>query len=153
MFNNLKDYLRGTASLEVDASGETTQRDLQIATTSLLLYMASIDNRLHEGERRQMVGSLNRQFGLSDSEAGDLLEVADYLIEDKTKLDTLIRKVKESFTESQKITVLALLYKVMIGDGSISDPEVWLASHITESFGLGAERFQEAKKLVESGEV
>ncbi len=153
MFDNLDDFLENGATLQSDASGNTSPRELQIATAALLIKMASIDEEITSNEISQIVSSLNIQFQLSDAEAGSITEVADYLVKDQSKVAVVAKKVKESFSHQQKLTILALLYKVMMGDGSVSNPEATLAANITELLGLNSQHFIEAKEMVKSGQV
>ena len=153
MFENLDQYLQGTATLEVDKTGQPSRRELQISAAVLLVCMAQVDDSLVDREITSMVSNLNRQFGVTDDQAGDVLEVADFLRRDRAKTDEIIAVINENFEEHQKQTILAMLWKVMQADGMISRLEATFAEEVTQRFGFSREHVDRAREMVENGEV
>ncbi|MCB0323158.1 MAG: TerB family tellurite resistance protein [Bdellovibrionales bacterium] len=153
MFEKINQFLAGTASLGVESSGQPTARDLQIATAALLVKMAFVDERLADEEMKALVGNLNRQFHLSDTEAGDLLEVADYLRRDQAKLSELINLIHKRFEEAQRITIVAMLCRVMHADGVVTKLEAHLASEVAQSLKLSIAQIEAAQEMAETGQV
>ena len=153
MFDNIEQFLKGEATLNVDKTGQATPRDLQIATAVLLVQMAEIDQNLSDEELASLVSSLNKQFTLSDAEAGHVLEVAQYLCNDGDKIASIISAVNDGFEESQKKTVLAMLWRVMQADGLISRFEATFAAQIASALGMDDAQVAEAKEMADSGTV
>lgn len=153
MFKNLEQFLTGAASLEVDANGAPSDRDLQICTAVLLLQMACVDEHLTKGEIDSIVRVLDKQFVLEHAVAGDLLEVADFLRRDRAKLDEIVAVINKRFSEKQKQTIIAMLWRVMNADGSVSKLEAYLAAEIAGTFGLSPDQVAEAQALVTTTQV
>jgi uncharacterized tellurite resistance protein B-like protein len=153
MFNNIDEFLRGRTTLEVEASGNPTQRDMQIGTASLLVQMAHVNQNITKGEIDSMVRCMNRQFKLSDQDSADILEAADFLRRDRNKLDDILAAINERFSDSQKQTVLAILWKVMNADGSVSGREAELAASILSQLGLSSDQVRTAKAMADSDQV
>lgn len=153
MFENLKEFFEGAAGLGSDKSGKPTERDLQICVAALLVQMAFSDEHLHEKELTAMIGNLNRQFQLSDYDAADILEVADYLRKNETRLENLLTIINERFEHSQKLTVLAMLWRVMKADGSVNTFEARLAAEVSSHLGLSEAEIEQARIMAETGAV
>ncbi len=153
MFQNLDLFLRGASTLEVDISGQLSERELQICAAALLLQMAHVDENLTNGEIDVMVQTMDKQFVLQGNVAGDLLEVADFLRKDSNKLNELLRMVNDRFGASQKETIVAMLWKLMNADGSINYFEAHLAAEISSKLGLSVEQVKRAQALVGSAQV
>ncbi len=153
MFKNMDQFLQGAATLEVDVSGQLSQRDLQISTAALLLQMAHADEKLTNGEIDAMVSTMDKLFVLQGNVAGDLLEVADFLRRDQTKLDDLLKVVNKRFDAAQKQTIVAMLWKVMNADGFIDPFEANLAAEISMKLGLSVDEVKKAQSLADTAQV
>lgn len=153
MFKNMDQFLQGAASLEVDVSGQLSQRELQISTAALLIRMAHADDKLTNGEIDAMVSTMDKLFVLQGNVAGDLLEVADFLRRDHAKLDDLLSLINAHFDTSQKQSIIAMLWKVMNADGFIDPFEANLAAEISLKLGLSVEEVKKAQSLADSAQV
>lgn len=148
MFNNIKDFLAG-ASLSVDLEGKPTQRDLQLSVIVLLLSIAHSDSNVSPDEINAITGTAFKELGLSDHEAGDLLEVSDFLLKEKTKLDEFIKNINEGFDLDQKQLLMAMVWKILIADGKAEKHEAALATSLRNSLGLSMEQNIRARKIAE----
>ena len=152
-FTNFDQFLDGKAELEVDKNGAPSGRDLKITVAAVLYKVVAADDSVTGEELSTMVRLLNKQFELTDEDSGYFTEVAHALLSGGTKIETLLEKVRDSYAEPQRVTLLAMVWKLMNADGFVSKPEVDYAIKVTEALGLSAEHVERAKQLVEDGEV
>jgi uncharacterized tellurite resistance protein B-like protein len=153
MTRGVEQFLKSKALLLVDASGKAVQRDLQVSTAVLLMQMANIEGSFDFGDVTTLVGSLCSQFGLTEVEAGEVMEVADFLRREKGTVDDFVKLINERFERTQKITILGMLWKLMLADGLVTKLEAAFAVEVCQKLELGAEDVQQAKDLVERGEI
>ena len=153
MAETVEKFLDDKGFLRIDKSGNPATRDLCISTAALLVRMAMSDNILQDSELDSICRSLNRHFELTDAEAGDVIEVADFLVRDKSTVDNFIKLVNERLEKSQKITLVALLWKVMMADGLASEVEAHFAVDVTKALQLSNGDVVKAKRMVQHGEV
>jgi len=147
MFENLDIFLQGRASLNVEKTGLPTEKDLQIATTAILVQMAESDGNLAQQEITSLVNVLKREFKVSEEDAGHLINLADFMRKDKGKLDEFVALINERFEKSQKLTVFSMLWKIMQADGLISTTEATLAAELAGALKLSEEDVIRARDM------
>ena len=152
-FRNFDDFLDGKAGLEVDQSGTPSTRELKITITAVLYKVIAADDCVTADELNMIVRLLNKQFGLINEDSGYFVEVAHTLLDSGALVDTLLEKVRDNYAESQRETILAMIWKLMNADGFVSRPEIDYATHATRVLGLSAENVQRAKRRAEANEV
>lgn len=153
MFDRLKDFFRGRASLQVSASGEPTNRDIQIATAVLLLETAGKDDDYAPEEVNMIFTALERQFKLSTEDAQEVLEIADSSRQQKGQIDEFVQVVNQSFSPAQRQLIFALAWRVVLADGQIDKFEQRFSTQLKSRLQLTDEDVLKARKLVETGKV
>ena len=153
MFNKLKDFFGGSASLQVDASGEATAKDLQIATGVLLLEMAGADDDFAPEEVHAVFRTMEEQFAIKDVDTLDLMEEAQQAREDKGKIDVFVEAINSNFSDQQKQIVLAMIWKVILADEVVEKYEQRFASELRQRLQLSRVQAEEAQSMVLEGKV
>lgn len=153
MFDKLKDFFSGHGKLISDAAGAATARDVQIATTILLLEMAGSDEEYAPEEVQAIFGLLQRQFKVTEDDVVDLLEVADQLRAERQKIDEFVNTVNQRFTAAQKQQVLAMIWAVVFADGKVERFEERFAKQIKTRLQLTDEQAEAARKSAQAGKV
>ena len=147
MFNKLKDFFEGEATLQVDKGGEPTDADLQMATGIILLEMAGSDEDYAPEEVKTIFRTMEKQFQMSDTEVLDLLENADKLRQNKGKIDDFVTAINENFSTKQKQLVLAMVWKVVMADGQLDKEEQKFATQMRFRLQLSEEEAKEARDM------
>lgn len=147
MFENLDLFLTGESSLRVEKSGEPTAYDLQVATAVLLIHMGRKDDNLNSDEINSAVRSLVKQFQIGDTQAGGLLHTADLIQESPEKVSELMQVIDERFEKSQKITLIAEIWKTMKADGLVSRVEASFAAEVAQALNLDRDDILKAQEL------
>jgi len=150
---NIEQFLNSKALLKVDNQGRPAQRDLQVATAVLLMRMAEIEGAGSGIEMETVIASLGRQFSLEAADSAEIAEIARFLLKEKGGVETFVEILNGRFEGSQKVTIMAMLWKVMLADGLVTRLEAAYAADLCNLLGLGAQDVANAKALVAAGEV
>lgn len=110
-------------ALQMESSGEPTNHDLKVLTVLLLLGAAQADARVEGEELTQVVAAAGRSFGSSDHEVGELLEIAEFLLRSPSDAERLLDRVNERFSDEQREHLAAMVWRVVLVDGSMSNAE------------------------------
>ena len=121
MFDSLKSFFQ--ENVAPAQNGDDDQRRLQIATCALLLEMAHADDEYSAEELKTIMALVARRFDLTDTEATELLEVADVERKKSGDLYQFARLVNDQFTRSRKLAVVELLWEVVYSDGVLEAHE------------------------------
>ena len=153
MFSRIKEFFEGSASLEVDKSGQATDKDLQIATAVLLLGSAGADDDYAPEEIKACFRSLEQHFKIDDSETLAIFEMAEKLRNESDQIETFVKSINENFSDKQKQLILAMIWKIIIADEVIENYEQKYASKVRQLLQLSREQAEQAKELALGGEV
>ena len=155
MFEKLKDFFAGSekepASLKTDQAGKATDADLQVACAVLLVEMARADKSVARQEGQAVVALMAVQFGIPEDRMPALIETAMAARKAQGKLDEFVRCINQGFSASQKQRLLAMIWKVVLADGSVDKYEERLAVQMKSRLQLSDEQAVEARRMAESG--
>lgn len=101
-----------------------TQRpaDLKAAVAVLLLEAAYRDDTFSGDERSVIARLLRERFGLSDSEASQLMAAAKSRVRQMVQLQPFTHAISEQMSAAERIGVIEMLWEVAYADG-VLDPE------------------------------
>ena len=150
MFTNLDEFVQGQTTLEYDASGQFSSRELHICTAALMLHIAYADEELDENEVSMLFKALETKFSLREEQAGDVAEVAKFLAKDRSKLGSIVDSINTHFSHEQKETIAKWLFKIMMSDGIAHRDEAKLITEIGRRLELDPTQLVHARKLAES---
>lgn len=150
MLENVKDFFMANADLTIDSKGQPSDRDLVVSTLVLLSTIAHADNEFEQQELASIATSLFTEFEISQNEAGDLLEIAEFLRKDGSKIEKFIEIINDNFDADQKLMILAMVWRVIISDGQAEKFETAMASQIRSKLGLSLEEAMRARELAQT---
>ncbi|MDC0358430.1 TerB family tellurite resistance protein [Oligoflexia bacterium] len=153
MLEWIRSFFNQEVSLKETATGRPTDRELQVATLCLLLEMAGIDGDYSNEEVTQIVSIIQKEFGIEDSKAIALLVEGYQKQEAKTQIVRFLREINETFGFDQRVQILALLVKVMKSDEVVETAEDALLLRFVSDLNLSEFHLNNAKSMVERGEV
>ena len=158
MFEKIKEFLSAKLGQENEElsetmSGEPTEKDIQIATTVLLVEMASTDGDIDAQEGGVVARILSQQFSIEDHEVPDIVKAAIAAKKQEGKIDLFVKQVNENFSDVQKRRVLAMLWKVVFADGKIDRQEERLMEQMRNRLRLSEEFGDRARQMAEDGTV
>ena len=147
MFKKVKDYFSSNANLEIDSTGKTASRDLQLATAVLLLEMAGRDSDYAPEEVKAVAKALKAQFHLTDDDVVEFLETADNMRGQETKIDRFVAKINQSFSPKQKQLIMSMIWQVASADSQIDIKEQRFVTELKNRLHLTDEQVAEAKVM------
>jgi uncharacterized tellurite resistance protein B-like protein len=105
---------------------------LQLATAALLVEVVRSDGGIDPAEREAMLAAIGAKFALPAGEAAALIELAEQearLANDYFQFTSLINR---SFTQSQKLRVVELMWRVAYADAALSAHEQHVLRKVAE---------------------
>lgn len=140
-------------SLDRLGSGERTPQHLQVAIVVTLLEAAHAGGGLTGDELMRVSSRIFSHFGLSDSQIGHLIEIAEIIRKDTSKKDVFIADIATHFTLLQKQEILSIIWRILIIDGEVDTNEANVAVEIRKALGLSMEAAVAARLRAEANEV
>lgn len=125
MISFLKSLLSDGAS-----ANPPTQDEAHIATAALLIEAALSDDDYQDVERNAIVDVLVRHYQISDTEARDLLRVAEKAQAESEQLFYFTRTVKDSFPIETRVQMIEMLWEIAYADSKLSKFEANLVRRI-----------------------
>ena len=129
-------FERPEASLSKDSRDEPISVELQLAAAVLLLEAAYGDEEFHKAEKVVIESALQTDFGLSGSEAHNLMKMANDHRLQTGDITPFLKQVAAEYTVQQKEGLLELVKKVVEADGRVRLIESVLYDFAREQLGL-----------------
>lgn len=148
MLSSLKKYFADNIAVEKNASADSLDRSLQIATCALLVEMANSDDDFSNDEKARIVDILRNRFGMDDTQIDELFEITRQEIKNSLDLYGFARMINKQYNESQKIAVIELVWEVIYSDGQLSAYEDYLVHKYQKMLNLTHQQFVDAKMRV-----
>ena len=133
-------------SILFDRFGEPLQPAIRLAAIALLTRTAWADGHLNQAECETVYELVHKEFALDEVHTKEVVHAA-FKAED-TSLDRLTTVVKRSFDNEQRLLILELVWRVVIADHTIADPETRMVTSIGEALGLNSEQIRDCLKRV-----
>ena len=153
MLERIKEFFLGDASIAIDADGEPTQADIQIATGVLLMKIAASDQEIAQEEIVSMTASLQRQFDIPEDQLQGLVEISDTLNWQSEKVDEFVALINSKFDEQQRRLIFAMIWTVVLADGKVDAFEKHAADELAGLLELDEKTVSRAKDMARNGEV
>jgi len=131
-----EDYVLPETEISHDAKGKQASRQLEIAVAAILCEMAHADDALDSSELERIVRMMEHEFHLTDEESEEIREVAENLIQDKSKIEEFIDRINHQFSLEQKQKIYDMACAVAQSDGKIDDYEQFFATYLCARLGL-----------------
>lgn len=100
--------------------------DIRVAACALLLEMAYVDGRMTPDERKTIVRSLTKHFGVDGRGAEELIALADEQVNTNPQPTTYTEQLVTEYDQDQRIMLAEMLREVASADGWLADQEEWL---------------------------
>jgi len=123
MLKSLKDLFDSLVAPAPQASPQSAEHLLQLATAVMLVEVMRADTSFHAGEREAVLAALRDKFALSDDEAQRLAELAEATAHQATDLFSFTSRINERFEMPQKLRMVEHMWRVALADGHLSDHE------------------------------
>ncbi len=105
------------------AGGAGGVDELHLAAAALLAEVALSDDSVDDSEHAAIVGLVGSRFGLSESQALELVAVGEQAAADATQLLRVTRVIKDNFSPAERVELIEMIWEVVYADGVLHDYE------------------------------
>jgi uncharacterized tellurite resistance protein B-like protein len=130
MFDSLREFFEKLAGADPAASAADAQRAVEIAAAALLVEVARIDGAMQPAEHAAVLKAIHEKFALNDSEAEEVLTLAQSEIEKAEGYYPFTSLINEKFTQEQKEYLIELMWRAAYADKALTANELHLMRKI-----------------------
>ena len=137
------------ATLKVnEASSQTTEHDIRVATCALFVEIARIDEKFTAAEMETILSILKEKYGLSQDHADALMAEAERELEKSVDLWQFTKLINENYSNEEKIEIIETLWQIVYVDGKMDQYEHYLMNKLQNLLRLTHEQLINAKLKV-----
>jgi uncharacterized tellurite resistance protein B-like protein len=158
MLDAIRDFFRSSMQpseeREPDAStGAAARRhpDVRLAACALMLELAWADDDFTEDERTHLEAAVRRHWGLEESQADELVRMAEAARSEATDLYQFTRLIRTHYSLGQKMVLAEILWGLVYADGELSQREDYLMRKISGLLDLKVAYLSEARNRARDG--
>lgn len=148
MLNALRNFFDQHIAPGPDEPQASAERRAQIAAAVLLVEVARSDHDFSDAERQAVLASVERKFGLSATEARELLALAEAESREAHDIFQFTSKIDKSFSPEQKVKFLEELWRAAYADSKLHEYEEHLIRRVADMLHLSHSQFIGAKLRV-----
>lgn len=148
MLTKIKDFFNNNASLKAGDDSKSRETRIQVAACALLLEMASIDDEFSETEEQGIVAILEKEFGLADEMAKEVMELAGEELKENVDVWQFTSLINKNYSPDEKIELMELVWKVVYADGHLDKHEDYLVKKLSRMLNLSHKEMIDAKLKV-----
>lgn len=138
------------AAAEASVAGEDeTRHRLHLAACALLLELAHADEEFSPMEEAHIEAVLRRHFSLDETEAQELMALAEAERASAIDLFQFTRLVREGYDLGQKTLLAEVMWGLILADGEIARHEAYLLRKIANLLDLEPGYLSAARKRAE----
>lgn len=124
---------------------------LHLATAALLLEVSRADFHVHDQELAEIAGVLQRQFGFTDEETRELIEVAREESDELLSLHPVVRLINEHFDAEGRARIMEDLWRVAYAKGTLDKHQEYTVRKIADLLYVPHSVYIRTKLKVEEG--
>ena len=152
MLNAIKQFFETNLIPGSDQMPHDPDHTVNLACAALLVEVAESDYHRSADERKGLLASMQRLFGIDMQEAGDLLELAEQEHKHSTDYFQFTRLINRTYTPEQKIQLVEALWRVAFADAELHDYEEHVIRRMADLIHVSHTDFIAAKhRVMESG--
>ena len=148
MLTKIKDFFNNNASLKAGDDSKGRETKIQVAACALLVEMASIDNEFSETEEQGIVAILEKEFGLAEVMAKEVMELAGLELKESVDVWQFTSLINKNYSPDEKIELIELVWKVVYADGHLDKHEDYLVKKLSRMLNLSHKEMIDAKLKV-----
>lgn len=149
MLDAIKSFFSSSMEGADQSDAQTDPEQVRLAACALLLEIAHADDEFSPPERRHLEGAVQREFGLDEGQAAELLELARAEREKAVDLFQFTRLIDRNFSLGQKMVLAEAMWGLVYSDGTLAGKEDYLLRKISNLLHLEAGYLSEARQRVE----
>jgi len=147
MFGAFKKIFDGSQKQE---SSEYRENKLKVATSVLLLEVATADSHFSEEEQQKIIEILKTRFQLNDDSVKELIEESEKERKQSTDLWYFTKIINENLSNDEKYSLMEQVWEVIYSDATLDKFENYIAHKLLNMLNLDHSRFIDLKMKVKS---
>jgi len=147
MFGAFKKIFDGSQKQE---SSEYRENKLKVATSVLLLEVATADSHFSEEEQQKIIEILKTRFQLNDDSVKELIEESEKERKQSTDLWYFTKIINENLSNDEKYSLMEQVWEVIYSDGTLDKFENYIAHKLLNMLNLDHSKFIDLKMKVKS---
>ncbi len=141
-----------SATMELDSpEEEVAEPDVRLAACALLVEIAHADDEFTDDESQHLLSAIRRQYGLDESEAERLLELAERSRTDAVDLWQFTKLIKQNYSLGQKMVLVEVMWGLAYADGELSSHEESLMRRVCHLLDLAPGYLSQVRKKMKGG--
>jgi uncharacterized tellurite resistance protein B-like protein len=115
---------------------ERHEDPIRLATAAILLDIGYADGSFSPVEQNDLVGYLQKAFGLTGELAADLLKSADDIRKKTIDHFALTSMIRKNASLPERIDIVKTMWRIVYADGKLTDYEGYLVRKLANLLGL-----------------
>jgi len=145
MLNSIQSFFEKHILLTEDESEQSQEKNLHLATATLLFEMAHMDDHVDSREREAIQRLLASRFSIDDTVAAELLALGADESRQAICMQEFTRLLNENFSQAEKRDMVKMLWQVAMSDGVIDKYEDLFVRQIADLLYIPHKDFIQAK--------
>ena len=132
MIGNLKEFFDKHFVSSPSLTEETAEKTIEFAAAVLMFEISRADSSIDTEEREVIDKALVEHFNLSQSEANELLTLAEKEVDHSISLSEFTRAINDSLDAEDKVKIVELLWRVALADAVLDKYEEYFIRKIAD---------------------
>lgn len=141
----MKQFFNDIFATPNQPSEETIQKQVQIATTALLIEIATIDNEFSEEEKKAITKTLTHQFNLTEAEVAEVIVATKEELAERIDTYYFTNLINDNFDRPTKLKIIEMIWDVIYADGQLDAHEDYLVHRFAKLLRLEHNEMIDAK--------
>ncbi|MCG8378446.1 MAG: TerB family tellurite resistance protein [Proteobacteria bacterium] len=118
---------------------------IELATAVLMIEISLADNRIDEKERDTINKLLSDNFGLTDNDLNELINLAENEVDHAVSLYDFTRLINDNLNESEKLIIIENLWQIAYADSVLDKYEEYYIRKIADLLYVSHSNYIKAK--------
>ena len=154
MLDAIRNFVSQHITRAAPATPDTSQPGaatptVQLAACALLLELAHADGEFSASERAHIEGALDRHFGLDDTTARELVELAEAERTQSVDHFQFTRLIVDQYDLGQRMVLAEVMWGVILADQEIAQHEAYLIRKLAKLLDLEPAYLSQARQAAE----
>lgn len=137
MLRTVAQFIASLAGAESPA--EPAYDEVQLSAAALIVRLARVDGAFSAREEAWLSQAVETYTGLTGDEAGRFLALAEQHARESDDLAAMVDVLRRKLPPDQRLSLVALLWRMALADGVVHEFEDALVSRVSELLGLSPE--------------
>lgn len=150
MIRRIQQFFNNRIQSRANTNQQGGEQAVRLATAALLIEVTRADFHVDLAERRAVMSSVQRMFGLSREDTDELVALAEEEVDGAVSLSQFTQLVDREFSPEQKAEVIEMMWRVAFADLNKDHNEEYLVRKVADLLHVPHSTFIRARHNVEA---